>query len=75
MDKLKTNVLVIGRTGVGKSSLLNYLFGRELQETGTGRPVTKMGLFPFEYEYDDKLSIHIYDTWGWNPIKLISGKN
>lgn len=69
MDKLKTNVLVIGRTGVGKSSLLNYLFGKELQETGTGRPVTKMGLFPFEYEYDDKLSIHIYDTWGLEPNK------
>ena len=37
-----TNVLIIGKSGVGKSSLLNYLFGKELQAVGVGAPVTKM---------------------------------
>lgn len=38
-----TNVLVIGRTGAGKSSLLNYLYGMDLP-TGAGRPVTPFGI-------------------------------
>ena len=29
-----TNVLIIGKSGVGKSSLVNYLFGKELQPVG-----------------------------------------
>lgn len=69
MKELKTNVLIIGKSGVGKSSLLNYLFGREIQETGNGRPVTKKGIFDFSYQYDNKLTINIYDTWGLEPDK------
>lgn len=37
----KPNVLLIGGTGVGKSSLLNYCFGASLAETGVGKPVTQ----------------------------------
>ena len=35
------NVLIAGRTGVGKSTLVNAIFEGNLAETGQGRPVTK----------------------------------
>ena len=34
-------LLVLGRTGVGKSTLVNAVFGQTLAETGIGRPVTR----------------------------------
>ena len=36
-DKIKTNILIAGKSGVGKSSLLNYIFGEEVAETGAGK--------------------------------------
>ena len=62
-----TNVLTIGKSGVGKSSLLNYLFGKELQAVGVGAPVTKMEIKEFTYKYDEHFEMHIYDTWGLEP--------
>lgn len=35
------NVLIAGRSGVGKSTLINAVFGENLAETGQGKPVTK----------------------------------
>lgn len=35
------NILVIGKSGVGKSTLINALFGERLAEARAGRPVTK----------------------------------
>jgi uncharacterized protein (DUF697 family)/predicted GTPase len=35
------NVLIIGRTGVGKSTLINGIFEGDFATTGQGRPVTK----------------------------------
>lgn len=75
MERLNTNVLIIGKSGVGKSSLLNYLFGKEIQETGCGRPVTKgplegeKGIYAFKYQYDESFEVGIYDTWGLEPDK------
>lgn len=60
-DKLPTaNIMVAGGTGVGKSTLLNAIFGMELAATGKGRPVTA---HISEYESVD-IPIHIWDTVG-----------
>jgi predicted GTPase len=67
MNKETTNVLLIGKSRVGKSSLLNYIFGREMQEVGVGAPVTKVEIKEFVYKYDEHFEMHIYDTWGLEP--------
>lgn len=60
-DKLPTaNIMVAGGTGVGKSTLLNAIFGSELAATGKGRPVTA---HISEYQSAD-IPIHIWDTVG-----------
>lgn len=35
------NIIVAGKTGVGKSTLINSIFREELAETGIGKPITK----------------------------------
>ncbi len=67
LNKESTNVLIIGKSGVGKSSLVNYLFGKELQAVGVGAPVTKMEIKEFVYKYDEHFEMHIFDTWGLEP--------
>lgn len=43
-DKIKNlktlNIMVAGKTGVGKSALINSVFREKLAETGMGKPVT-----------------------------------
>lgn len=36
----KLNIIVVGKSGVGKSTLINEMFQGNLAETGIGRPVT-----------------------------------
>ncbi|GAA4703355.1 GTPase family protein [Nocardioides conyzicola] len=35
------NLLLVGKTGVGKSTLVNAIFGEEVAKTGIGEPVTR----------------------------------
>ena len=35
------NIIVIGKSGVGKSTLINSLFRGDFADTGLGRPVTQ----------------------------------
>ena len=70
-NKIKTNILIAGKSGVGKSSLLNYIFGEEVAETGAGKPVTAEGLheYSFELKDNDRISFSICDSWGLEPDK------
>ncbi len=53
------NIAVIGRSGVGKSSLINRVFGADLAATGAGKPITR-----FYRRYADE-HIVLFDTPGW----------
>ena len=70
-NKIKTNILIAGKSGVGKSSLLNYIFGEEVAETSAGKPVTAEGLheYSFELKDNDRISFSICDSWGLEPDK------
>lgn len=57
----KPSVLVTGRTGAGKSTLVNKLIGEELALTGAGEPIT----LEFDYYTSDDLKIDLYDSPGW----------
>jgi GTP-binding protein EngB required for normal cell division len=37
----RVNILIAGKSGVGKSTLVNAIFGQELAAVGQGRPVTR----------------------------------
>ena len=70
-DKIKNlrtlNIIVAGKTGVGKSTLINSIFREKLAETGMGKPVT---------EHMRKLTkkgvpLSIYDTRGFELGKEV----
>jgi len=62
------NISIIGKSGVGKSSLLNYLFGEKVAETGSGRPQTTKGFHLKSGKIAGK-KVNIYDSWGLEPGK------
>jgi small GTP-binding protein len=57
------NAVIIGQTGVGKSSLINYLYGEKIAETGVGKPVTKNGFHEYDFELNG-LPVCLFDSWG-----------
>lgn len=63
MERLQPSVVVLGITGVGKSTLLNTLFGTGYK-TGTGKPITGAGLHNQNVVIDGK-TLHIYDSCGF----------
>ena len=58
------NVLVIGNSGVGKSTLINAVLGEEKAETGWGSKGTTDKLTIYESE---NISFRIIDTIGFEP--------
>ena len=55
------NIIVAGKTGVGKSTLINSVFREKLAETGMGRPVTEHMRRLTKKDYP----LSIYDTRGF----------
>lgn len=63
----RLNIIVAGKTGVGKSTLINAVFKENLAETGIGRPVTTNMR---KIEKKD-IPLSIYDTRGFELGKEV----
>lgn len=59
LQKHRPNILVVGRTGAGKSSLINTALGEKLAVTGAGRPITQ------SYEVFQHPLVTMIDSKGW----------
>ena len=56
------NLIIAGKTGVGKSTLLNAALGGNLVKTGIGRPITDLG--DGKWYEKDGVPLRIMDTVG-----------
>lgn len=60
-EKGTANLLIVGATGSGKSTLVNLVFNKQFAQVGMGKPVTK---YTTVYE-DEKTQIKLYDSKGF----------
>lgn len=63
------NAVIVGQTGVGKSTLINYLYGQQTAAVDIGKPVTKNGFHPIDFEING-LPVTLFDSWGLEVGKL-----
>ena len=59
-ETVAPNVLIVGTTGSGKSTLINSVFGEKVAQEGTGKPITEHFA---RYQIED-LPVVIYDSKG-----------
>lgn len=67
-EDFRCNIVTLGKTGAGKSSLLNYLFGTTFK-SGVGKPVTGADLYEKDGEINGQ-KIRVYDSWGIEADKV-----
>ncbi len=59
-EKPIMNILLMGATGVGKSTLINALFGKEIAKADVGEPVTQH----LKKYVDEEKGLILWDTKG-----------
>ena len=64
------NVIVVGKTGVGKSTLINSFIGKEFAQTGVGGPITQ-SLTSYQSEL---VPLQLYDTRGLELDNKVQSK-
>ncbi len=57
-EKPIMNILLMGSIGVGKSSLINALFGQEVAKAGVGKAITQH----LEKYVDEEKGLILWDT-------------
>lgn len=68
MDK-SAKILLLGKTGVGKSAFINYFVGREVAKSEHGKPATLINFEPYIAEgFDHSNKITICDTKGLESL-------
>lgn len=65
-DLKKVNLLIVGKSGIGKSTLINTVFGEEIVKTGVGKPVTEQISLIEQTDFP----VRIYDTVGFEISSL-----
>ncbi|MDK6814896.1 50S ribosome-binding GTPase, partial [Corynebacterium sp. UMB6689] len=63
----KIEILVVGKTGVGKSTLINNIFREELAKTGVGKPITQH----IQKLSKEDMPINLYDSRGLELSKEV----
>ena len=69
----KPNLAIVGGTGVGKSSLINRIFGKSAAKAGVGAPITK-GMNRIE-DPSQNVPIVFYDTEGYETTSTNEQNN
>lgn len=70
-EKITTNIVLLGATGVGKSALVNAIFGNNIVDSREGKPVTQ---FLQKIEIPHK-GITLWDTKGIEAQDYIATKS